>query len=244
MSLDWFYFHMICCWGWQVLVLGFGYFFFGLYPHSFGINAIYFLINIISSVDFITKMFHASGECVAWCFVFKATIPNSIKYLIQPKLEMCVGYKWNQHQAPGKATLLGISFYVLSVCVCSFRKMIMEDDVWEGIFQLIKVLLVCVFHSSCQFTTQEQFSWFVCGAVGAQKREWWGLWDLASGVHQVSSGEGGQGNFVSFVFSLGSQWIPVLLIPNIAVWYGEQEDKLPRLKSWDLNRLSAEICTL
>lgn len=38
--------------------------FFGLYCHSFGINAIYFLY-IVLSVDSITRMLYASGECVA-----------------------------------------------------------------------------------------------------------------------------------------------------------------------------------
>lgn len=39
-------------------------FFFGLYCHNFGINAIYFLC-IVLSVDSLTRMLYASGECVA-----------------------------------------------------------------------------------------------------------------------------------------------------------------------------------
>lgn len=193
-------------------------------------------------MDFITKMFHASGECVAWCFVFKATIPNSIKYLIQPKLEMCVGYKWNQQQAPGKATLLGISFYVLSVCVCSFRKMIMEDDVWEGVFQLIKCSLCVFFTPSANSQLNSSFPDLSVVPLGLRKEndKAYGILLLVSIRCPLGRGKG----TLSFGFSLASQRIPVLLIPNIAVWYGEQEDKLHSLKSWDLNRLSAEICTL
>lgn len=65
---------------------------FGLYPHSFGINATYFLY-VVLSVGFITKLLYASDECVTLITKHYATIQNSITYIIQSKLEVCVGYK-------------------------------------------------------------------------------------------------------------------------------------------------------